>query len=329
MTNSLTPEALTRSRWTRRRVLDFLGENGFIVIFILWCLFLALYTQQFATEGNIFTILRQASIVSIVAIGETLVLLTGAMDVSLAAILGFSGVVTASLMTTANLPAWLACLGGVAVGGAIGLINGLVVTKIKINPIIATLGMMSILTGLALMYTESRSVFGPALDSIAFLSSGGIGPAKMPVLMMFALYGLFTVVLSRTLFGAHLYAVGSNAKTAWLSGLHVERIRVTAFVLAGLLAGLGGVMQVARLGTAAPLMGDEFLFPILTAVVLGGVSLSGGKGRLFNVLIASVFLVTITNGMVLLETSVNAQRVVSGLILIVALSLDRLRRQEG
>jgi ribose transport system permease protein len=328
VTTSSTPEASTRSRWTRRRVLDFLGENGFIVIFALWCLFLELATRRFATGGNIFTVLRQASIVSIVAIGETLVLLTGAMDVSLAAILGFSGIVTASLMTTANLPPWLACLGGVAVGSAIGLINGLVVTKIKINPIIATLGMMSILTGLALMYTEGQSVYGPALDSIAFLSSGGIGPAKLPVLIMFALYGLFYFVLNRTLFGAHLYAVGSNNRAAWLSGLRVERIRIAAFVLAGLLAGLGGVMQVARLGAASPTMGDEFLFPILTAVILGGVGLSGGKGRLVNVLIASIFLVTITNGIVLLDTSVNAQRVVSGVILIVALSLDRLRQRE-
>lgn len=328
MTTSSTPEASTRSRWTRHRVLDFFGENGFIVIFVLWCLLLELATQRFATEGNIFTVLRQASIVSIVAIGETLVLLTGAMDVSLAAILGFSGIVAASLMTTANLPPWLACLGGIGMGGAIGLINGLVVTKIKINPIIATLGMMSILTGLALMYTGGQSVYGPALDSIAFLSSGGIGPVKLPVLVMFALYTLFYWVLGRTLFGAHLYAVGSNNKAAWLSGLRVERIRIVAFVLAGLLAGLGGVMQVARLGAASPTMGDEFLFPILTAVILGGVSLSGGKGRLFNVLIASIFLVTITNGMVLLDTSVNAQRVVSGVILIVALSLDRLRQRE-
>jgi ribose transport system permease protein len=327
VTTSSTPETSTRSRWTRQRVLDFLGENGFIVIFVGWCLFLQLATRRFATEGNIFTILRQASIVSIVAIGETLVLLTGAMDVSLAAILGFSGLVTASLMTTANLPPWLACLIGVGVGGAIGLVNGLVVTKIKINSIIATLGMMSILTGLALMYTEGQSVYGPAVDRLAFLSGGGIGPVKFPVLIMFALYVLFYFVLSRTLFGAHLYAVGSNNTAAWLSGLRVDRVRIGAFVLAGLLAGLGGVMQLARLGAASPTMGDEFLFPILTAVILGGVSLSGGKGRLFNVLIASIFLVTITNGMVLLDTSVNAQRVVSGVILIVALSLDRLRQR--
>ncbi len=306
-------------------MLDFVGENGFIVVFVAWCLFLALVTPRFATEGNLFTVLRQASIVSIVAIGETLVLLTGAMDVSLAAILGFSGVVTAALMATYNLPLVLASMIGVGAGGAIGLVNGLVVTRLKVNPIIATLGMMSILAGLVLMYTGGQSIYGPALDSLAFLSSGGVAP----VLIMFALYALFAWILRRTVFGAHLYAVGGNSAAAWLSGLRVDRLRLMAFVLAGLLAGLGGVLQLARLGAASPTMGDEFLFPILTAVILGGVSLSGGKGRLLNVLLASIFLVTITNGMVLLGTSVNAQRVVSGLILIVALSLDQLRQHAG
>jgi ribose transport system permease protein len=141
------------------------------------------------------------------------------------------------------------------------------------------------------------------------------------------LYTVFYLVLSRTLFGAQLYAVGSNDRAAWLSGLRVDRIRILAFVLAGMLAGVGGVMQVARQGSATAVMGDEFLFPILTTVILAGVSLSGGKGRIWNVLVAAIFLATITNGMVLLGVSVNAQRVMSGVILIAALSLDQLRQR--
>ena len=325
----MTPSASetpTRSRWTRRRVTDFVGENGFIVIFILWCLFLSLAADNFLTPRNIFTILQQSAIVGIVAIGEMLVLLTGAMDISLAAILSVSGLVAASFMIDA-VPPLLAVLLAVGVGGAIGLVNGLVVTKIKINSIIATLGMLSILDGLALMYTQGQTIYGPALDSIGFLSSGVVAGVRVPIAVMFALYALFYFVLSRTLFGAQLYAVGSNDKAAWLSGLRVDRIRIAAFVLAGVLAGVGGVMQVARQGSATAVMGDEFLFPILTTVILAGVSLSGGKGRLLNVLVAAIFLVTITNGMVLLGVSVNAQRVASGVILIAALSLDRLRQQ--
>jgi len=306
--------------------MDFVGENGFIVIFILWCLFLSLATDTFLTPRNILTILQQSAIVGIVAIGEMLVLLTGAMDVSLAAILSVSGLVAASLMIDA-VPPMLAVVMGVGTGGAIGLANGLIVTKSKINSIIATLGMLSILGGLGLMYTQGQTIYGPALDSIGFLSSGIVAGVRVPIVVMFVLYALFYVVLSRTLFGAQLYAVGSNEKAAWLSGLQVDRVRIAAFVLGGMLAGVGGVMQVARQGSATAIMGDDFLFPILTTVILAGVSLSGGKGRLWNVLIAAIFLVTITNGMVLLGLSVNAQRVASGVILIVALSLDRLRQR--
>jgi ribose transport system permease protein len=228
----------------------------------------------------------------------------------------------------AGVPPAIAVVLGVGIGGAIGLVNGLIVTKIKINAIIATLGMLSILGGLGLMYTQGQTIYGPALDSIGFLSSGDVAGVRVPILVMFALYAAFYIVLSRTLFGAQLYAVGSNDRAAWLAGLRVDRIRILAFVLAGMLAGVGGVMQVARQGSATAVMGDEFLFPILTTVILAGVSLSGGKGRLWNVLVAAIFLVTITNGMVLLGVSVNAQRVASGLILIVALSLDRLRQRE-
>lgn len=306
--------------------MDFVGENGFIIVFILWCLFLSLTTEKFLTPRNILTILQQSAIVGIVSIGEMLVLLTGAMDVSLAAILSVSGLVAASLMLS-GVPPLLAVVLGVGTGGAIGLVNGLIVTKSKINSIIATLGMLSILSGLALMYTQGQTIYGLALESISFLSSGIVAGVRVPIVAMFGLYAVFHVVLSRTLFGAQLYAVGSNDKAAWLSGLRVDRIRIAAFVLAGVLAGIGGVMQAARQGSATAIMGDEFLFPILTTVILAGVSLSGGKGRLWNVLIAAIFLVTITNGMVLLGVSVNAQRVASGVILITALSLDRLRQQ--
>jgi ribose transport system permease protein len=306
--------------------MDFVGENGFIVVFIAWCIFLSLATDSFLTPRNILTILQQSAIVSIVAIGEMLVMITGAMDVSLAAILGVSGLVTANLILGGVSPL-LAVMIGIGTGSLIGLLNGLIVTKSRINSIIATLGMLSILSGLALMVMQGQSAYGSLLDSIGFLSSGVVLGVRAPIIVMFVLYALFAVVLSRTLFGAQLYAVGSNERAAWLSGLRVDRIRIAAFALAGLLAGVGGVMQVARQGSATATMGDEFLFPILTTVVLAGVSLNGGKGRLLNVLIAAIFLVTITNGMVLLGLSVNAQRVASGVILIAALSLDRLRQR--
>jgi ribose transport system permease protein len=229
-------------------------------------------------------------------------------------------------MTANNLPPLVAGAIGVGLGGLIGLINGVLVTKVKINAVIATLGMMNVLNGIAFIYAQGQTIYGEQMESIAFLSRGYLfDTVPFPVVLMFIFYAAFYFVLNRTLYGAHIYAMGNNEKASWLSGIRVDRVKILAFVLAGLLAGFGGVMQVSRQGSATGGMGDEFLFPILTAVILGGISLSGGKGRIQNTLIASIFLVTITNGMVLLGTSIYAQRIVSGAILIVALSLDRLR----
>jgi ribose transport system permease protein len=314
---------LKRIDW--RRTLELLGENGFIFIFFIWAVYLSFATDSFLTSRNIFTVLRQAAIVSIVGIGEMLVMLLGGMDVSLAAILGFSGVFTAGLIVNHGWPIWLAILAGVLMGGVIGLINGLLVTKVKINPVIATLGMMSVLNGIAYTYTGGITIYGDSMDPIAVLSRGHLSLIPVPVLIMFMFYLVFYLIFNRTVFGARIYAIGNNDKASWLAGIPVDRLKIAAFSLAGLLAGFGGVLQISRQGSATAGMGDEFLFPILTAVILGGISLSGGKGKIQNTLIAAIFLVSITNGMVLLGVSIYTQRIISGLILIVALSLDQLR----
>jgi ribose transport system permease protein len=313
------------SRARPKRAISIVGENGFIVIFILWCLYLSLATDAFLTPLNLFTVLRQTAIVSIVAIGEMLVMLIGGMDISLAAILGFTGVLTTGLMTRNDLPAALAILAAVSLGGIVGMLNGFLVTKVRINAVIATLGMMYVLNGIAYTYTTGQTLYGEQLSSIAFLARQSIGPVPLPVILMFVFYLAFYVILNRSVFGARIYATGNNEKASWLAGIRVDRLKIVVFILAGVLAGFGGVMQASRQGSATAGMGDEFLFPILTAVILGGTSLSGGKGRIQNTLIAAIFLVTLTNGMILLGISIYVQRIVSGIILIIALSLDRLR----
>lgn len=324
-TSDQTTPSLRQNK-NARRIVNFLGEQGFIVIFVLWALYLTANTNNFATPQNLFTILRQASIIGIVAIGAHLVILMGDMDLSLASNLTLSGVVMASLMVNQNVPPLLAVLLTLVLGAGIGLINGLVITRLKINAIITTLGMLSILEGLAFIITQGKTVFGETLSSVQFLSRSTVFDfLPLPVVILFACYTAAFVVLSRTIYGARVFAVGNNSKAAWLSGINVDRVKMLTYVLAGMLAAFGGVMQVARQGTATGGMGSDFLFPILTAVVLGGASLTGGRGKILNTLIAAIFLTTITNGMVLLGISIYTQRVVSGAILIIALSLDRLR----
>lgn len=317
---------LTARRMMMRRIVSFLGENGFIVIFILWALFLALNTRNFATSQNLFTVLRQASIIGIVAIGAHFIILLGDIDLSLAATLTLTGVVMTALMANQTIDPFWAALVALGLGALIGLINGLIITRLKINAIITTLGMMSILGGIAFTITQGRTLTSDSIDAIRFLSTGTLfGILPVPVLILFVLYTVAFVVLRRTTYGAHVFAVGNNAKAAWLSGINVDLVKLMTYVLAGTLAAFGGIMQVARQGTATGGMGDDFLFPILTAVVLGGASLTGGRGKIFNTLIAAIFLTSITNGMILLGIGIYTQRIVSGAILIVALSLDRLR----
>ncbi|MBN1265590.1 MAG: ABC transporter permease [Anaerolineales bacterium] len=314
----------------KHRTLDFLGEQGFIVIFVLWAIFLTFTTDSFATPKNIFTVLRQATIIGILAIGEHMIVLLGTMDVSLASILTLTGVAMAAAMVNFGLPPITAAILVLGIGALAGLINGLIVTKLKINPIITTMGMMSILEGLAFVYTQGKTIFGESIDTIKFLSQGKlINIIPVPVIVLFVLYGYAFFLLRKTVFGARIFAVGSNERATWLAGIDTDRVKLAAFVLAGVLAATGGIMQVARQGTATGGMGSDFLFPVLTAVVLGGASLSGGRGKVFNTLIAAIFLTTITNGMILLGISIYAQRIISGLILVTALSLDRLRTVRG
>jgi ribose transport system permease protein len=316
----------SRSSFTSRQVINFLGENGFIVMFVLWCVFLSLTTDAFLTANNIFTVLRQATIIAIIAIGENLIVLLGGMDISLPGVLTLSGVVMAALMVDFGAHPIVAGLAALALGILVGLINALMVTRLRINVIIATLGMGGVLEGLAFIYTQGRTIFGDQIDPIEFLSRGRVlSIIPVPVIILFICYGLAYFVLHYTTFGARIYAVGSNERAAWLSGIRMNRVKVFAFAIAGVTAAFGGIMQVARQGSATGGMGADFLFPMITAVVLGGTSMTGGRGKVLNTLIAAIFLTAITNGMILLGLSIYMQRIISGLILIAALSLDQLR----
>ncbi|NLF74151.1 MAG: ABC transporter permease, partial [Chloroflexi bacterium] len=206
-----------------------------------------------------------------------------------------------------------------------------IVTQLRINAIITTLGTSSILSGIAFTITQGKTIYGERgndpIDKIEFLSRNRVlwDWVPVPVIILFACYIVAFIVLRYTAYGARVYAVGNNERAAWLSGIKVDRVRIVTFVVAGALAGFAGIMQVARQGTATAGMGADFLFPILTAVVLGGASLRGGRGKVFSTLIAAIFLTSINNGMVLLGIDIYTQNIVSGVILVVALSMDRLR----
>lgn len=303
-----------------------LSQNGLLLILLAWVVFLAIATDGFLTRTNVLLVLRQSSTIGVVAIGATLIILLGEIDLSLGSIVTVSGVITAKLLISGGFSVMTGAVISVLVGAVSGFINGLLVTVLRINSFMATLGMMSVLGGLAFLLTDGQTLFGDELTPMAFLSNGYIAGIPFPVILLFLFYLAAWTVLIRTGYGARVYAVGNNPRASFLAGIRVDLVKVCTFALAGLLAGFGGLMQVSRLNAASGGLGADLLFPVITAVVLGGVSLTGGRGRVLDVLVASIFLATITNGLILLGVDGYTQTVVSGGILIVALALDRWRR---
>ncbi len=309
----------------KARGLEFLAEYGFIVFFAIWAIYLSIATVQFLTPDNLLIVLRQASIFGIPAIGATFVMIVGEIDISFGSLLGLSGAIGASLIVGGKNPL-VGVLAAVVVGGIVGLINGLLVTVMRIPSVVATLGMLTAVLGAGLWYTHGQSYFGPQLEPIIYLAEGYAGFLPVPVIILFIAYGLAYLFLSRTVFGRWIYLVGDNQEAAYRTGIPVRRIKIAVFVLSGVLTGIGGIILVGRVGQGSASLGTEALFPVLTAVILGGVSLNGGRGNLWNTLIASVFLASIVNGLILIGADPSVQQIAQGGILIAALSLDRLRR---
>jgi ribose transport system permease protein len=309
----------------RPMLLEFLSEYGFLVFFVIWVLYLSVATVQFLTPSNLLIVLRQASIFGIPAIGATFVMIIGEIDISFGSLLGLCGAVGANLIVGGKSPL-IGFIAAVAVGAAVGMINGVLVTVVRIPSVVATLGMLTALLGLGLWFTKGQSYFGAQLDPIIFLAEGYWGPIPVPVVLLFVAYGLGHLLLSSTVFGRWVYLAGDNQEAAYRSGIPVRRIKIVVFILAGFLTGIGGMILVGRVGQASASLGSGALFPVLTAVILGGVGLTGGKGNLWNTLIASVFLASIVNGLILIGADPNVQQIAQGGILIAALSLDRLRK---
>lgn len=316
---------LNSSRARRARIVGLLATHGSIVAFVLWVVFLCFATTTFASVDNIMIVLRQAAIFSIVAIGTTIVMLLGELDISFGSALAVGGISGAAVLV-AEGGLVLAVAAAVGAGLAFGGVNAVLITVLRIPSVVATLATLGAGTGVALLFTRGTTIYGDGLTDVAFITQGFVAGVPVPVLIALGLYVVAWFILTRTRWGAHLYATGDSAQAAFRSGIGVNRMRVTAFLAAGALAGFAGLLLASRVGRASADMGADALFPVLTAVILGGVSIEGGRGRILNTFIACVFLASITNGLILLGVDSTVQQIVQGAVLVLAVSLDRLRR---
>jgi len=283
-------------------------------------LILFVATPYFFTSSNLMAIALAASITALLAIGETFVIILGEIDLSVGAMLGFTSVITALVLPQAGLVAGL--LAGLGAGAGAGLINGLLVTKVNMPSFIATLASLSILSGLTLYLTKGNPV-GVSSDAFRLIGTGRILAVPAPIWILLLCAVVFGILLARSKFGRQVYATGDNFEAAHLSGMPVDRVKVAAFVISGVLAGIAGFILAARLGTAQPSAGKGLELTAIAAVIIGGTSLLGGRGAVVGTVIGALLLGTIDNGLNLLNVSPFLQDVVKGAVILFAVFIDR------
>ncbi|MDM5340616.1 ribose ABC transporter permease [Fictibacillus enclensis] len=292
---------------------------GLAIILIV----LSILSPQFFTLANILNVLRQVSINALIAFGLTFVILTGGIDLSVGSMLALSGAITAGLMAGGTDPI-LAMLVGLAAGAVMGAINGLIITKGKVAPFIATLATMTVFRGLTLVYTDGKPITGLS-DHMSFvlMGRGYFAGIPIPVIWMLASFAVLWFLLKKTTFGRRTYAIGGNEEASLLSGIKVDRIKVMIYSLTGLLSAFAGIILTSRLNSAQPTAGTAYELDAIAAVVLGGTSLSGGRGWIFGTLVGALIIGVLNNGLNLLNVSSFYQQVVKGGVILLAVLLDR------
>jgi ribose transport system permease protein len=315
----------------RRRVVtlgDITGrESGGLVVLLVAVGILTLTSDEFLTAGNLSNLARQVAIFGIIAVGELLVILTAGIDLSVGSVLGLSGCVTALLLVR-GMPILVALLLGVALGTVLGAINGLLVTRAKLPPFIATLGMLGIARGATLVITDAKTVQGLPTGFQTIANGTVLG---LPNLLIIA--ALVTVVawflLTRTVFGRYVYAVGSNPESARLAGVPVRTVTISVYAISGLLASLGGILLTSRLGAGIPTAGTGFELNAIAACVIGGASLFGAKGSAIGAATGALIMGVLNNGGNLLAINAFYLQIGIGVLILVAVGFDQLNARRA
>ncbi|MGI6169101.1 MAG: ABC transporter permease [Christensenellales bacterium] len=298
----------------------------FLVLVVL-CVMVTVLSDKFFTASNLLNVARQTSINGILAIGISFVIMTGGIDLSVGSILAFTAAVTCTFIVDGMNPV-LATLIGLIIGIAIGLFSGIFVAKLRIAPFIATLATMTIFRGLTLVYTGGMPVTG--LDSgFLLIGAGYLGPIPLPVIIMVVVLALAWFVQRKTKFGRYVYAIGGNESAAKLSGIQVDRVKIAVYGISGFLCVISGLITATRIDSAQPLAGDGAELDAIAAVVIGGVSLDGGKGSVIGVVVGALIIGVINNALNLLDVSPYYQKTVKGLVILLAVVIDRLSQRRA
>ena len=308
-----------------------------LIALVLMAVAMTILSDTFATKDNLFNVARQISVNICISVGMTMVILTGGIDLSVGSVLAFTGAVAAGLLKHGlelqgiNLFVGFTFFGAVwialAAGGFLGWFNGIMITKFKVPPFVATLAMLTIARGLTMLYTQGFPITQLG-DQFTYLGTGWFLGIPMPAWISILVIAFASFFMSKTRVGRYIYAIGGNERAALLSGVKVKKVKVFVYSLAGVLSGVAGLLVTARLDSAQPNAGMGYELDSIAAVVIGGTSLSGGKGSIIGTVIGAGIIGVLNNGLVLLNVSPFWQQVIKGFVILLAVIIDRMQKKE-
>jgi len=309
-----------------------------LLALLLMVVVFSVCTEGFLTKDNFWLVLRQVSVNMCLSVGMTLVILTGGIDLSVGSVLALSGAIMAGLlrngleMPTLNLFVGFTALGavlaGLMVGSSLGFFNGLMITMLRIPPFVATLAMLTIARGLTELWTGGAAITGLG-ETFGYIGTGWFLGVPVRVWTCAAIVGIAVVVLKKTRFGRYVYAVGGNERAAKLSGLNVNRIKLLVYTIAGALSAVGGLIVTSKLDSATPIAGDGYELDSIAAVVIGGTSLSGGKGSVLGTVLGVLIIGVLNSGLIILKVPPFWQKVIKGSVILLAVAIDKLNTRES
>ena len=303
----------------------FLMKYVMYLFLILMCIVLTVASDKFLTVTNLMTIIKQISIQSIVAIGMTMIIISGNIDLSVGSLVALCSVSGAMIMNK-GLPMIAAVIASVIIGALVGFITGGVTAKLKLHSFLVTLSLMTALRGLAQTMTNGRPVAGLP-SAFGKIASASIGPVPLLVIYMIVLYAIFMYVMKYTAFGRSIYAVGSNQESARLSGINIEMVKTMVFVISGALCGIAGVLLTAQVRSGDPTCANAWEMDTIAGAIIGGTDMNGGEGKLGGTIIGLLFVGILANGMVLLGVSAYMQSVIKGLVIFMAVIINSIQKR--
>jgi ribose transport system permease protein len=325
------PQATSGRFASIRAATSGIRELNILIALAVLCIFLSLRSPVFFTADNLLGVARAFSLTAIAAIGQTMVIITGGIDLSAGSIVGLSSL-SAGMLLASGWPSAAAILAGLAVGTGFGVCNGLLITRLGLPPFIATLGTLSIGRGLIYVTTKGYPVTAPRDELLLTIGQGYVGRVPVPVIIMVGITIIATLFLAKTTIGRYIYAVGGNEEAARLAGINVNGVKMFVYTMSGFLASVSGIILLSRLVSAQPTAGLGLELPIIASSIIGGTSLVGGEGTALGAVLGAAIVGVLDNGIVLLGINTYAQQVVTGAVILLAVGLDiwqKRRRQQS